>query len=395
MYFSSLNQTKASPPQGCPERTGKTLFFACSRHQRRYFGRLANATAGFDWLWYKQPSFYLPRLLSRRRVEPFIIQERIKTENGRGRPFNQVWRVGFNCLQWLRACWLYGKYRRWIDARRPTHSVVWNGLKFRQQIWELACQDTNVTVYYMENGLVPGHTTLDRVGVNYGNSVPRDPDFFRKRWVNGPRHQDAMSMQPSQSAEVNRSTILVPLQVNSDSQVVCYSPWIRSMRDLVELLIEIRGDVEQAGLRLVVKPHPKCSTPQDDLYEALRQNGIVVDERSKVSDWLPEVAGVITLNSTVGIEALLQNVPVIVLGQAFYNIEGLTLSADSKAELVRQVQNLKGCFPDPVLRSGFLGYLYDDYQIPGDWREATDAHVSAVIERIQQFQCGDINDQKC
>ncbi|WP_108125531.1 hypothetical protein [Saccharospirillum mangrovi] len=364
----------------------KTALFACSYKQRQYFAQLASVMGNDGFLlWYKSPSFFLPRCVSWRRVSFDINQEIVKSANARGGRVRRptVWLLSGS--HWLRATWLYAKYRRWLRQFQITESVVWNGLKFRQRLWCLACEDEKVNVCYMENGLLPGFTTLDEKGVNYGNSVSRQVSYFTNA-----AHIEAgktyLSKCQKNTAAETRSIILVPFQVNSDSQVVRYSPWIRNMADMVDVLLKIKPQCEALGYRLLVKPHPKCSTPQKSLFDRLRKADIEVVFDVGINELLPLSSAVITLNSTVGMEALIQGVPVIVLGQAFYDLPGLTLSAATLDELKVAMADLSTWQPDETLRMGFLGYLAAHYQVPGDWHEASNEHLKAVVDRLTEIQ---------
>ena len=94
---------------------------------------------------------------------------------------------------------------------------------------------------------------------------------------------------------------------------------------------------------------------------------------------------VVTLNSTVGIESLLLGKPVLTLGNAFFNIEGLVAHADSLGELLR----LAGAYPnwglDEELRCSFLHYLQHQYCVSGHWQEAATEHLQDVAQRIRRI----------
>jgi len=73
---------------------------------------------------------------------------------------------------------------------------------------------------------------------------------------------------------------------------------------------------------------------------------------------------VITINSTVGIESLLFHKKVIVLGDAFYNIEGITYEARDQKTLLEIIDTIEVLKLDTKLIGNFLKYLYNDYLIP-------------------------------
>ena len=90
-----------------------------------------------------------------------------------------------------------------------------------------------------------------------------------------------------------------------------------------------------------------------------------------------------TINSSVGFEALLLNKPVITLGKSFYALDGLVTSVQSAADLVTACQNPQPA--DPSLRDAFLQYLYSEYYVHGCWRTASDEHTAAVVQRMERI----------
>jgi len=81
------------------------------------------------------------------------------------------------------------------------------------------------------------------------------------------------------------------------------------------------------------------------------------------SELIGGAEAVVTLNSTVGIEALLLDRPVIVLGRACYDVAGLVLRAGDAAGLDAALAQLPGWRPDPKLRRQFLGWLWNRYLV--------------------------------
>ena len=73
---------------------------------------------------------------------------------------------------------------------------------------------------------------------------------------------------------------------------------------------------------------------------------------------------VITLNSTVGIEALLFGKPVITLADACYNVDGLVRHANNIKKLNEFIMD-ECWLPDERLRIQFLGYIWNKYLFHG------------------------------
>jgi capsular polysaccharide export protein len=124
--------------------------------------------------------------------------------------------------------------------------------------------------------------------------------------------------------------MLFPLQLDSDAQIRLHSSFA-GIADALRMVITSFAANAPADLRLVVKEHPLDNGVRDwrletatlaalhgvaDRVDYLESGDIVpVAQRSK---------GMVTINSTSGTLALALDVPVITLGQAVYDIEGIT-----------------------------------------------------------------------
>lgn len=77
-----------------------------------------------------------------------------------------------------------------------------------------------------------------------------------------------------------------------------------------------------AGTHLLVKEHPvfpgMTSIRDLRLLESMYPNTVYVDYSQRFTDLVQDAVGVITVNSTAGLETMIHGVPVAVLGEAFY-----------------------------------------------------------------------------
>ena len=110
-------------------------------------------------------------------------------------------------------------------------------------------------------------------------------------------------------ADVTPPYALIPLQVEQDSSIVVYGGGIRNMQQVIDRAREIRPRA-----RLVYKLHPKAARTRADYRWPA---GAAVATRG-LHELLAGCDEVITVNSTVGLEALAYRKPVTVLGRAFW-----------------------------------------------------------------------------
>ncbi len=124
--------------------------------------------------------------------------------------------------------------------------------------------------------------------------------------------------------------MLFPLQLDSDAQIRLHSPFA-GILDALRLVIASFAAHAAPPLRLVVKEHPLDNGVRDWRQETAALAGLhgVADrvdylESGDIVPIAQQAKGVVTINSTSGTLALVLGVPVIALGQAVYDIEGIT-----------------------------------------------------------------------
>lgn len=362
------------------------LFFSLAKHQSTYFQRLLTDTAlegkvmrlgrmpwPRPWLW----SQVAERIDWVSLVDAKCRERRVKRKyDGRLYRF----------LLHLELIWFALRAQALLDRERPQALVMWNGSHRYCQIL-LALLRPGCETFFFENGLLPNTITLDRKGVNYRNSVPRDAAFFSNyNPLVESAFEDELELIPRKPRHAGEMPItlperfiFIPFQDDRDTQVRLFSPWIRNMRELFSL-----GEylARETGMAVVFKEHPSSREDYPDLHRRVGEhvcfaNGNPIQELIESSEY------VITLNSTVGVESLLLGKPVLTLGQAFFNIPGLVMHADSAEEIVK----LAKTFPDwplsPLIRQNFLCYLTSEYCIKGNWREPDIDHLQRVAQRMR------------
>ncbi|PTQ10699.1 capsular biosynthesis protein [Sphingomonas oleivorans] len=260
---------------------------------------------------------------------------------------------------------------------RPKHAVA-----------IAAARRAGIRVHVFEEGYIrPDWVTLERDGVNGHSSLPSDPDWYLaearrlppvpvhpplpsyssvRGWAaffyyaevvlqfwRFPFHQTHRAHDPvgegvswlrrfavrkgeyTRAAETLRNLegadyVLFPLQLDSDYQIRLHSPFA-NIRAAIARVIESFAAHAPASLRLAIKEHPLDSgliNWRRVVDEEAARFGVAdrVDflEHGDVIALVRNSRGLVTVNSTTGTLALAENVPVVVLGSAIYNIRGIT-----------------------------------------------------------------------
>jgi capsular polysaccharide export protein len=290
---------------------------------------------------------------------------------------------------------LFRAYSAVIREQSPQAVCVWGG-KYRASLLALAARTQQVTVVYLEHGVLPFTTAVDLQGINADNSLPRDPEFYRALPAAPARNNEATldvrkptPGKPGENAglaALPERYLFAPFQVDSDTQILLQSPWIKDMRAFFRLLLRVFKQLDDPQLHLIFKEHPSSESEYPDLHrEAGKESRIHIVNNFLTQELIQRAECIVTINSSVGIESLLFDRPVIVTGRAFYNIPGLVMKADSETELLDALQQVKTFRSDPLLRRNFLHYLETDYLVPGKKFSRDEAHLQALATRITRL----------
>lgn len=265
---------------------------------------------------------------------------------------------------------------------------------WHQQLCGTAAKELGIPCLFLENGPLPGTTAIDRRGVNYLNSVPREKQFYQdldiSQYTELPDHLTVRENHKHKSKDeisanlkkLPEKYIFVPFQVDIDRQIICYSPWIKNMPALYQTLNQA-CDFLPEGCCFVIKEHPSCKKDYSNFHN--KNQKILFANNISTEKLIKESLGVLTINSSVGLESLLFNKPVITIGQAFYNIPDIVENAKNFTELTDAIKHTPFKVYNTNLTLAFLNYLYHEYLVKGDWREANSEHLSNAIEKIQEL----------
>lgn len=126
---------------------------------------------------------------------------------------------------------------------------------------------------------------------------------------------------------------LALLQMQNDYQIRANSPYRDQRRYLAELATSFAAHAPP-GAHLVVKLHPHDNglTPWRRCLARLRRRHglggrLHLLDGGRIEDWARRARGVITINSTAGLTALICACPVLARGVAIYDLPGLTHQA--------------------------------------------------------------------
>jgi capsular polysaccharide export protein len=295
-----------------------------------------------------------------------------------------------------------------LQEIKPELLFVWNGytgnvanvLRFQSS----AIHKT----FYLERSFFNESLFVDRAGVNGEASIIND-NIIEKNLSDIPQEYTAGKEIPLSSASANSSGsdfrdgyIFVPLQVQTDTNNILYSREIKKMRALVLLVLSRVKKINRelsANFKIVVREHPEevdknLNLPLDDLLY-YRSNG-------SVQDWMKDAKCVVNINSTVGLEAIYNNLNVISLGTSIYARDDLTLLSSINDFYSKLKDVLEARWkPDGQEVSKYFRYLYKwntvnchnfsiDHELvsSSDSLETTDMKLSEIIKNKSKINVG-------
>lgn len=193
------------------------------------------------------------------------------------------------------------------------------------------------------------------------------------------RRKRAERVQTSLLAS-GRPLFILPLQVEGDYQLVAHSPFA-SMRDALDFVVRdfLAHAPEEA--RLVVKAHPLDNGLVDWAAEIGRSDGggrIVFLDGGALDALFARASGLVTVNSTAGLDALRAGLPVATLVPSLYDVEGMTHPGPLAGFWTAPAR------PDLSLVACFIRMIAATTQVRGSIhnREGLDAAVEAIAARL-------------
>ncbi len=178
-----------------------------------------------------------------------------------------------------------------------------------------------------------------------------------------------------------------PLQLSSDSQIQLYSPYIRQ-EEAITAVIASFARYAPKDSRLLIKDHPLDNglTPYAE-YIASMSAALGCSERvlfvadGNVNALVAKAKGVILVNSTVGLTALLAGTPVFCLGFAIYALPGLAqwVGINRLHDFWTQLPR-----PEPKMREAFCRVLKAQALIAGNFY-TKDGVACALTDSLSRF----------
>jgi capsular polysaccharide export protein len=254
-----------------------------------------------------------------------------------------------------------------------------SGAAFHTPFWLIASRDVAYNL-----GLVFGRPFFPHY--RYHSTVHPFAEYAGWLWSR-PRKLLAARATAAAKARLQQapgSYFLVPLQLSTDFQIRAHSPFV-DLRDAVrEMVRSFAASGSRRKLVFVVHPLDNGLIDWHWLIGLLAREGgareqVLALHGGTPIELLRNAAGVVTVNSTVGVTALALGVPVKALGNAVFVVPGLT----SGAPLDDFWHDPSP--PEPGLPAAFLRALIGTTQVRGGYyqRGAQERAIAGFVERLE------------
>ena len=210
--------------------------------------------------------------------------------------------------------------------------------------------------------------------------------FLRREARRGARDGAARSVRE----RIALPYFLFAMQTDTDFQIRTNSQFKDTEEALREVFASFAANADPPA-RLVVKKHPGDLGPVDwaRRVPALAQEAGIAERVAFVdglamAEWLRDAAGLVTINSSAGLDGIFGGTPTFALSPAIYDVPGLVANS-SLAEFWSAPQP-----PDAELAEAFKRALIASIQVRGTIysRSGTRAAAQAMADRIASGSVG-------
>ncbi len=214
----------------------------------------------------------------------------------------------------------------------------------------------------------------------YGDSVYRQAVGYVREYAWRLTHDEAPTLQRALALiESGRKAFLALLQKPGDAQLVVHSRHGGNAAFVDELIASFAADAPADAI-LVVKQHPLDygveRTPAR--LAALVARHKVADRvfflrKTSIDKIMSRAHAVVTINSTAGLAAIIEEKPVLCVGRAFYNIPGLACPGPL-SRFWREASP-----PSRELVQGFVAFLKSTSQFNGGFHTPEGREILAPL----------------
>ena len=328
----------------------------------------------------------------------------------------------------------YAEIEAFLDEQAIDALLVWNGSNKLLSLAIHAAKRRGIPVIFAEHGYFPGTMQLDLEGVNQASSLtrlirtgiaqrPPQPalDARLDAIIDAVRGDTpsrvvrtaipAQYLQSRQARAMNAlfyrvrpyglgkplfagyqdpplpadDFVFYPLQVVKDSQLLLHSPIWGNDHAAVIAALSSRLAQMTPPRKLVVKFHPQEERIAQIRNDALIQQfpDVTFICNIPATELIKRARFVVTINSSVGFEAILLDKPLVTLGNSFFAVPSLAEVVRAESELSAALEAADQLPVRTEARRAVLRYCMADFFSFGTYFDHRPESYAAIAERIR------------
>jgi len=250
--------------------------------------------------------------------------------------------------------------------------------------------------YVLERGALPGSIYLDMHNFLYFSDSYKKKNWdvkitaYEKKQIKEyikSFTEDECSLEKQHAEFVTKKTfyeeldlskdtikVFVASQVYNDTTILLWSDWVKSMPNFQNIIKELGCSMR--NVEFLVKNHPVETTLMTE------SKNVKIVDKYHYKDCIKYSDIVLTINSGIGLQAMMWGKPVITVGKCFYNFKGINKKANSIRKLKKYIHHPRK--PDMHLVEKFLHYLKNKFYMECEMKMTS--RGSSTLERVKHIR---------
>lgn len=235
-------------------------------------------------------------------------------------------------FDWLGKAY-FVKYYTKLRKRNIDRLFIYDDQPIANKACIMAARALNIYTSILYQGYKNGTILLDKTGTRWASSIPHNKEFYTN-----------ISSERQTTPSTKKDIVLVILQKDDSPESILYAPIISKQSELLHLVTEAAQQLVRT--QFVVFNSSKI---MNNIHN-------ITYTKEPIEAFLPYAKTVVTINNHEALQALDFEIPVISLGDTFFNIEGISATPKSKEDLINMIQNPTPYY-DKKTACRFMNYI--------------------------------------
>jgi len=273
----------------------------------------------------------------------------------------------------------------------PIANIISSEYDWKKKLYKRLKQN-NQTVYTVERGYLPDCLYIDKYGALANSNSYNKKNWDKKLSIDKYKQvekyiksfiEDSSTLEEQKRGRIaeegfysklrikkKQIKVFVPLQKANDTVILLWSDWIKGIKKFKTTINELAQ--ENPDILFLVKSHPRRLTNK----MRTRDNIINVDD-FHYKDCIQHSDVILTINSGVGLQAMMWNKPVITIGKAFYHFKNINYKANNKEEIIKYIKEAKK--PDTEEVKRFIYFLRYNFYTECKMEDLQPVKINKII----------------